>query len=278
MNRFPLPLQVRAPHAAVSIKLQIPVTELNIDRPGAQPLHYKPSILSHLGKPHQPACAGSGGSASTLSTDDMVHVLDSAVTSILNFSSVRALLVSRSRRVGMEPLLKRHNLALSNLRPAAKGLMIHFHGGGFIAGSPYSHEFYLRTWSRELGMPILSVDYSLAPEHPFPRALQECIHAYLWALANAHRLGSTADHVYFTGDSAGGNLVVAVTLACIQLVCAVVLRSACSPWQDLPLPTMIFPFYPALNLELQISPARLISACDVMLSEARGSSFISSPK
>lgn len=48
---------------------------------------------------------------------------------------------------------------------------------------------YLRTWSRELNVPILSVDYSLSPEAPFPRALEECFYAYCWAVRNCHLLG-----------------------------------------------------------------------------------------
>lgn len=48
---------------------------------------------------------------------------------------------------------------------------------------------YLKSWSQDLGVPILSVDYSLAPEAPFPRALEECFYAYCWALRNHHLLG-----------------------------------------------------------------------------------------
>ena len=93
-----------------------------------------------------------------------------------------------------------------------------FIGGGFIAGSPRSHESYLRFWACDIRGPILSIDYSLAPESPWPAALNECVYAYAWALANADKLGTTAEHVYFIGDSAGGNLIIAMTLRCIQLV------------------------------------------------------------
>lgn len=51
------------------------------------------------------------------------------------------------------------------------------------------YQNYLRTWSKELNVPILSVDYSLSPEAPFPRALEECFYAYCWALNNCHLLG-----------------------------------------------------------------------------------------
>lgn len=53
----------------------------------------------------------------------------------------------------------------------------------------FSLQPYLKSWSQDLGVPILSVDYSLAPEAPFPRALEECFYAYCWALRNHHLLG-----------------------------------------------------------------------------------------
>ena len=62
-------------------------------------------------------------------------------------------------------------------------------------GTPYHISFiflfqsYLRTWALELEVPILSVDYSLAPDLPFPRALEECFYAYAWALKNPSKLG-----------------------------------------------------------------------------------------
>lgn len=55
---------------------------------------------------------------------------------------------------------------------------------------------YLKSWSQDLGVPILSVDYSLAPEAPFPRALEECFYAYCWALRNHHLLGTSHSIVY----------------------------------------------------------------------------------
>lgn len=51
------------------------------------------------------------------------------------------------------------------------------------------YQNYLRNWSKELSVPVLSVDYSLSPEAPFPRALEECFYAYCWALNNSHLLG-----------------------------------------------------------------------------------------
>ncbi|KAF7669650.1 hypothetical protein LDENG_00159120 [Lucifuga dentata] len=74
-------------------------------------------------------------------------------------------------------------------QPLSPWLLIHFHGGGFVAQTSKSHENYLRSWSKDLNVPVLSVDYSLSPEAPFPRALEECFYAYCWALKNCHLLG-----------------------------------------------------------------------------------------
>ncbi|KAH9495219.1 DDB1- and CUL4-associated factor 8 [Bulinus truncatus] len=96
-------------------------------------------------------------------------------------------------------------------KPKAAGLVIHIHGGGFVAQSSKSHEVYLREWAVTVDAPILSVDYSLAPEFPFPRALEECFYAYAWAINNCDQLGhwsksnmttdgSDAKFMPFSGD------------------------------------------------------------------------------
>jgi acetyl esterase/lipase len=82
-------------------------------------------------------------------------------------------------------------------KPPARGLLIHCHGGGFVAQSSLSHECYLREWAKQIKVPILSIDYSLAPEAPFPRALEEVTYAYCWALKNCQLLGSTGKILSF---------------------------------------------------------------------------------
>ena len=84
--------------------------------------------------------------------------------------------------------------------PTTSSLVIHCHGGGFIACTSASHEIYLREWAAKLEVPIFSIDYSLAPEAPYPRALEEVFYAYCWALNNAHLLGSTAERVVLVGE------------------------------------------------------------------------------
>lgn len=101
-------------------------------------------------------------------------------------------LISCVVREGMVGVGKR-----ANVQPASPGLIVHCHGGGFVAQSSLSHETYLRDWSYKLNVPILSIDYSLAPAAPFPRALEEVFYAYSWAVKNCHLLGSTGKNVIF---------------------------------------------------------------------------------
>ncbi|KAK6323510.1 hypothetical protein J4Q44_G00058490 [Coregonus suidteri] len=128
-------------------------------------------------------------------------------------------------------------------------LLIHFHGGGFVAQTSKSHENYLKSWSKDLNVPILSVDYSLAPEAPFPRALEECFYAYCWALKDCHLLGSTAERVCLAGDSAGGNLCITMSMRAISSG----------------VPDGIMAAYPATLLTTDASPSRLLTFMDPML-------------
>ncbi|KAM9384022.1 lipase, hormone-sensitive a isoform 2-T2 [Pholidichthys leucotaenia] len=136
-------------------------------------------------------------------------------------------------------------------QPRSSRLLIHFHGGGFVAQTSKSHENYLRTWSKELGVPILSVDYSLSPEAPFPRALEECFYAYCWALNNCHLLGSTAEKVCLAGDSAGGNLCITVSMKAMTT--------------GIRVPDGIMGAYPATLLTTDASPSRLLTLIDPLL-------------
>ena len=75
--------------------------------------------------------------------------------------------------------------------------------GPCIIQSVFIFQMYLRSWAKELSVPILSIDYSLAPEAPFPRALEECFFVYAWCLNNFHHLGTNGKRVCVAGDSAG---------------------------------------------------------------------------
>lgn len=111
-------------------------------------------------------------------------------------------------------------------------LFIHLHGGGFIVGSCITHRKLAAHLSLTLGMPVLLVDYRLAPEHPFPSGLDDVIAVYRGLLQQGH----DASQVFLGGDSAGGGLVVSSMLmlrdATLPLPAAAILIS---PWLDLAL-------------------------------------------
>lgn len=146
---------------------------------------------------------------------------------------------------------------------------------------------YLYNWATTLGVPILSIDYSLAPEAPYPRALEEVVYAYAWALKHASTLlGSTAEKVIFvgkvkvksifnificiiadpifqysknekfiinilTGDSAGGNLNLGANLKCLQL--------------NIKRPDGIFVAYAPIFIDFIPSPSRMLCLTDTLL-------------
>lgn len=116
-----------------------------------------------------------------------------------------------------------------------------FPGGGFVALSPRDHEDRLLAWAGKLKVPILSIDYKKAPEYPYPYALNEAFDVYQNILATNGRCiglsGKTRPRVVVTGDSAGGNLAVAMTLKILQA--------------NMPRPEGLFLAYPSLNMKVE---------------------------
>lgn len=92
-------------------------------------------------------------------------------------------------------------------------LLIFFHGGGFVLGDLDTHEPFCAEIARLLDMPVLAVDYRLAPEHPFPAGAEDCIAAARWAACSPAALGREVAGLVTAGDSAGGNFAIVVGLA-----------------------------------------------------------------
>jgi len=89
--------------------------------------------------------------------------------------------------------------------------VVFFHGGGFVFGSVATHEWLCRHLTRESGCGVLSVDYRLAPEHPFPAAVEDASAAVQWAATHADAVSGTG-RLAVAGDSAGGALAAVAAL------------------------------------------------------------------
>ena len=92
-------------------------------------------------------------------------------------------------------------------------LFLFFHGGGFVFGDLDTHEPFCAEMARELDMPVLAVDYRLAPENPWPAGVEDSIAAARWAAESPPALGREVTGLVIAGDSAGGNLTIVTTLA-----------------------------------------------------------------
>ncbi|MFZ3235714.1 MAG: alpha/beta hydrolase [Stellaceae bacterium] len=111
--------------------------------------------------------------------------------------------------------------------------ILYLHGGGYVIGSPSLYRNLTWRLARAAAARLLAVDYRLAPEHPFPAAVDDAMTAYEWILAG----GADPRRLVVVGDSAGGGLAFALLLRCrdearLPLPAAVV---ALSPWTDLAL-------------------------------------------
>jgi acetyl esterase len=91
-------------------------------------------------------------------------------------------------------------------------LVLYFHGGGFVSGDVNTHDEITRQLALAADCVIVSVSYRLAPAHPYPAALQDCLAALNWAVAHAAGIGADATRLAVAGDSAGGNLAAVTAL------------------------------------------------------------------
>jgi acetyl esterase len=99
-------------------------------------------------------------------------------------------------------------------RPSADknlGLLVFYHGGGWVIGGLDSHDSVCRSLANRMGHAVLSVDYRLAPEHRYPAAVEDAMCSLRWAYENAAELGINPDRIAVGGDSAGGNLAAIVS-------------------------------------------------------------------
>ncbi|CAK56639.1 unnamed protein product (macronuclear) [Paramecium tetraurelia] len=132
-------------------------------------------------------------------------------------------------------------------------IVIHIHGGGFVSMSSRSHQTYTRKWAKNLQVPIFSIDYRKAPESPYPYGLDDCWQAYMFIMNYIDKyFNIKPKKVVLVGDSAGGNLVAALTIYIIKAGARI--------------PDGILMAYPALCLDIKkFTPSSLISLNDPLL-------------
>jgi epsilon-lactone hydrolase len=151
-------------------------------------------------------------------------------------------LVRVDPRVRVEPLLDPQVESGGSTRPVsgewvypaseetADGAILYLHGGGYVLCSPQTHRSITTRLAIDTGLPVLVPRYRLAPEHPFPAALEDALDAYRWLLAR----GIPASRIVVAGDSAGGHLAASL----VGEICRTDLPSPAgvvlySPWVDL---------------------------------------------
>jgi acetyl esterase/lipase len=89
-------------------------------------------------------------------------------------------------------------------------ILVHYHGAGFVAGDLDTHDGIARSLCAQAGVIVIAVDYRLAPEHPFPAAVDDAYAAVEWAVGHAREHQGDQDRIAVIGDSAGGNLAAVV--------------------------------------------------------------------
>jgi monoterpene epsilon-lactone hydrolase len=132
---------------------------------------------------------------------------------------------------------------------AADRVILYLHGGGYVIGSINTHRAMVSRIARASNARALSIDYRLAPEHPFPAAVEDATAAYKWLLAQGYKPGK----IVIAGDSAGGGLTIVALLA---------IRDA-----GLPMPAGAVPISPWTDLEGTGESVLTRAARDVMVTQ-----------
>lgn len=116
--------------------------------------------------------------------------------------------------------------------------IIFYHGGGFVIGNLETHHPFCTEMAAQMDLPVIAVDYRLAPEHPFPAAPDDCEAVTRWLAENGGAMGLKITGLIPCGDSAGGNLAIVVTQALMA-----------NP-ANVPVIAQV-PFYPAVQMDAE---------------------------
>jgi acetyl esterase len=155
---------------------------------------------------------------------EIIAEIEQGVVPPVPVAQMRALMKARTRRLAVEPpaigrILDKTVATDANRVPirlyypaGADGNLpayIYSHGGGFVVGDLDMVETICRTICKDANIVVVSIDYRLAPEHPFPAGLEDVIAAARWISQNGAKLGIDVSRLAIGGDSAGGNLAAA---------------------------------------------------------------------
>jgi acetyl esterase len=150
-------------------------------------------------------------------------------------------IVPAERGVPRLTIIRPRNFRQGDRLPA----IVYLHGGGWCLGSLATYEPFCRALANVTGQVVIWVEYRLAPEAPYPAALDDTLAAWRWVQENYHELGADPARISIGGDSAGGNLAA---------VAALVLRgqTGIQPWRQLLL-------YPCLDMSASLSSHRKLA-------------------
>ena len=169
------------------------------------------------------------------------------------FSSFLNILKNEDKKIPMKNNIKKN------------AILIHIHGGGFVGSSTFIHEPYLRKWANHLGIPIIGINYSLAPKFPYPEGLNDLYQAYMWILNHAKdELNLEIKHIILSGDSAGGNIAFALNnlLICLKEYDPILMK-------DIILPELLLEEYPVTYVNVKnCSNSFLLSLNDLVFNAA----------
>lgn len=162
-------------------------------------------LLAWVEKAGGPRYPDIGASAARAHYEQVAATLDVAPAPMHSVEDLQLALPARTLRI-------RHYVPREHGWADPMPALLYFHGGGFTIGSVDTHDRICRMLARDGDCVVLSVDYRLAPEHPFPAAADDAFESLAWLRAEAHALGVDPARIAVGGDSAGGTLATACAI------------------------------------------------------------------